>query len=510
MGFSYGEYDGEEEVEPTLNELWAQTTPSNHLETRTAALVKIAVRLANSSDHYGAISAAQAAGELFEQLGDQGEVAQSHYFSGEQFMRLKKYAEARDEFIMAADAFHLAIDDFGRGESLRMLGYAFKNLDDFPAALEAWHDAVRILEASFSYSAAGAITLEIGQRQLENNHYELAMETFGKAMDSFQLCDDLIGAGRTHVYMAQCLQNLGKAKEALPRLRDAVRIYEYLEDSHRLADARMQLARGLQLAGQLDESESIFNLASEAFKTFGSHKATATTYVHLSEIERSRGNTKRAEELVTLARTIYDSCGYPFLVLGLDVANAVRLLESGNELAAEEILSKALSEFDENTNEKTEREVRTHLSLIYQAWGQYERALHLIENYQQRSKQWAFIEKLRWQNAQASALIGLGRISDARPILEKAIAIDLVEMAPGETARSYELLAMTMDEAQATELTLIRANSVALYLKAGQVAEATRVSGVLLPDGPQNALKAVREADGQLAFLFDATALAGE
>ena len=510
MAFSYGEYDGEDESEPTLNELWNQTTPNNDLDTRTDALIKIAVRLAENSDHYGAISAAQAAGDLFEQMGNQDQVAHSHYFSGLQFMELKKFEEAKSEFAQAADAFHLAINDYGRGEALRMLGFAYKNLDDFPSAIDTWHDAIRILEAAFRPDAAGAIMLEIGQRQLENNHFELAMETFTKAVANFQLCDDLIGSGRSHVYIAKCLQNMGKPTEALPRLRDAVRIYEYLNEGHRLSDARMQLAIGLQEAGQFDEAEANFNLSIEFFKLHGSHKTTANCYVHLSEIERSRGNYFRAEELVKLARAIFDGCGYPYQVIGIDVDHAKRLFARGDDFGAEEILANALPKCDVAFSEITERDIRIYLCLIYQGWGQSERALQVLESHQHRSKQWTHDQKLRWQNAQAAALIGLGRVSDARPILEKAIAIDLVDMAPGQTARSYELLASTMDETQSNELTLIRANAVALHLKAGQVEDATRVSKLLLPDGPQVALKAVREADGQLAFLFDSSSLSGE
>ena len=497
----------EDDQEPTMNELWARVNPNNDLETRAEALKQISMRLARAEDYFGAVSAAQTLGQLYEEAGDVVEAGFAHCYAGLQFMAAEEYTDAQKEFRASVDAFDKSTSDAGLAEALRHLGFAYKATGDHNQAIDAWHSAIRILECTGENTAAGVLKLEIGERQVANNQHELAIENFESANRLFEEVSDLIGVARSQQRIGKALVALGRASEAIVRLDIAIGMFTYLEEKHRNMFAKLDLGKAHLAAGFLDSAYSILEDVATEFKASSHHEANGDCQVQLSQISRSRGDLVQAAAQEKLARLIFAGCGAKAKVRSIDLARSMRMVHSGDSLEAEELLSNLLVEAGEEAQNEDLREVAVQLASIYIGWQQPERALQVLTRYEEFQGEWLFDQQIRWHNCHASALIALGRFAEARPHLEKAIAVDKGDLAPAEVGRAYELLAHTMAESQLTHRKEVLGQSVAYYLQAGEAESAKRVSAALLPESPLQALGFVREADGQLAFLFDANSL---
>lgn len=147
--------------------------------------------------------------------------------------------------------------------------------------------------------------------------------------------------------------------------------------------------------------------------------------------------------------------------------------------------------------------LRQLLAELYSKRQQHGMALEIVEGLVGKIDGLGFEEQTHWFNAHAGALVGLGRLAEARPILEKAIALDQAAAAPAAVARSYELLAQALDYEQQGSLAYCAGAAMAYYLKSGNPEAAANLARHLEPGGPQRALALLREADGQLSFLND-------
>ena len=300
---------------------------------------------------------------------------------------------------------------------------------------------------------------------------------------------------------------LGRASEAIVRLDIAIGMFTYLEEKHRNMFAKFDLGKAHLAAGFLDSAYSILEEVATEFKASSHHEANGDCQVQLAQISRSRGDLAQAGAQEKLARLIFAGCGSKAKVRSIDLARSMRMVHSGDSLEAEELLSNLLVEAGEDGQNEDLREVAVQLANIYIGWQQPERALQVLTQYEEFQGEWLFDQQIRWHNCHAAALIAMGRFAEARPHLEKAIAVDKGDMAPAEVGRAYELLAHTMVESQLAHRKEVVGQAVAYYLEAGEAESARRVSAALLPESPQQALGFVREADGQLAFLFDPNSL---
>lgn len=502
MGFDH------DDDEPSMKQLWAQTGLGNSLETRATALRTIALRLAAKGEYFKAISAAQTAGTLFDEMGETEEVAQSHFFVGLQYMEMARPKDAQPEFRNAIDNFVAIGNTAGQAEATRQLGFAHKFSEEFNEAIDAWHRAIPLLEEEGEYILAGISILEIGERQVANTQYEIAIETFERALQHFKDSNDLIGVGRAKNLIGNAYVSLGRPLEALEWLDGARETFKYIEDNHRRMSAEFDLACGFEAAGFTDEAITNFEAVGASFKKANHHEQHGDCLVHLSKLNRDRGETGKANEQEKTARLVFDGCGARQKVRSVDISSAIRMADAGDEFDAEELLSAIIVSASGESESVDLREVKIRLSEIYTRWQQPDRALQVLSEDAELTEASSFAQKIRWHNAYAASLIGVARVDEARPHLERSLSFDMTELAPQETGRAYELLAMTMVGLQEPERDKILGQATAYYLKANDLAGAKRVAQLILPASPHNALCLLREADGQLPFFNDASSSA--
>lgn len=504
MGLGFGsffEHQPEEGV--TLQELWKDTTLDKDIQTRTRALVKIAERLGDSGDTGGAISAAETASELFKQQDNTRQVAHGYFFIGEQYFSMNSFEEAKKYFGYAESEFESTLHAEGQGEALKMLGYCNVSLNSRDRAFDCWHKAVGLFEEVWEPASAGLVTMEIGKLHHSTGAFEVALASYDRAFNFFKDADDLLGSANYHLESSLTLASLGRHEAAATHLESALQIYEFTENEFLANLVKYRLGIVYGDFGNHSDGIRLLEESAAGNRRFKVHHAVARCDLAKAIILQQVGQVSEAKAILVSVRAVFEGLGEIGSLIEAETALARNLLLKGDSLAAEELLAKNLKQATEKADSATEVMLRQLLAELYSKRQQHSMALEIVEGLVGKIDGLGLEVQTHWFNAHAGALVGLGRLAEARPILEKAVALDQSESAPLAVARSYELLSLTLDYEQQGSLAYCAGAAVSYYLKGGNPEAAARLARNLEPAGPQRALALLREADGQLSFLND-------
>jgi tetratricopeptide (TPR) repeat protein len=504
FGFSNFNFDRPEGAELSMDDLWNDTRADKNITARMHALTEIATRLAEEGEQWKAIGAAEAAMELFKQLDEALSLAHGNFFLGEQYFALEKYEEARKLFGYAETEFENLINDEGRAESLKMLGYSNRELKNLDVALECLRQAAEIFVDQAQYTTAGILTLDIGQLQQQKGAFEVALNVYEKALEQFQSADDLIGSGRYHLATAEALDMLERLEESKQHIEDGLQIFEFINHAWFTNVSKFRLGRILGEMGQYEEALALLTDAAEVNRKHGHHlREAAFCELERAKVLRLAGRFQESRQILKQLKAVFEGVGEPTFAIDAELQQAKILRAEGAFWEAEEILAKNLTSILESDNPGLASSLVICLAESYSDSGRHEEALNLIESQPALTIGLNLKKQVAWNNCHARALIGLQRLADARPFLEKAVAVDVGPYGVASTARTYELLSMALEPGQQEAALGFRAAAISLYLKAGEPATAFRLAKPMEPKGPHSALEALRTADGQLSFFAD-------
>ena len=505
MGFGFSNFDFErpEGFELSMDDLWDATRATKNIDGRKNALVEIALRLAYEGETWKAIGAAEAALELFKQLDESLSLAHAYFFLGEQHYALSNYSDARKYFGYALTDFENLINEEGRAESLKMLGYSNRDLKNTDIALDCLRKSVEIYADLFQNTSAGIVTLDIGQIQLQKGAFEVALVVYDKALEYFQLADDLIGAGRYHLAAAEALSMLERLNDSKSHIEDGLQIFEFIGNIWFTNVSKFRLGCILGELGEYAQAIDLLNEAGEANRRGGHHfREAAICDLERAKVLRLSGQISEARQLVGKLKAVFNGVGEKGLVINAELTKAKILRAQGAFWEAEEIMAKNLEAALEEGG-VTASSLVVNLAESYCDTGRYEDALNLLEAQSTLVVGVNLDKQARWHNVHAAALIGLNRLADARPVLQKAVSIDVGPHCLKTVARTYELLAMSLEPGQLETSVKFTAAAISLYLKAGDPASAAKLAKPMEPKGPDLALESLRVADGQLSFFAD-------
>lgn len=506
MGFGFSNFDFErpEGAEPSMDELWDETKVSRSVERRTRALVEIALRLADDEEYWKAIAAAEAAVELLKEQDEALSLGHGYFFLGEQHYALSRYEEARKFFGYALTDFENLIHSWGRAEALKMLGYTNRDLDNQDLALDCLRQAAEVYAELLQYTSAGVVTLDIGQIQQNKGAFEVALVVYEKALAYFQDGDDLIGSGRYHLAAAEALDMLERLDEAKVHVEDALAIFEFIKHAWFINVAKYRLGRILGELGQYEEAIARLSEAAEANRRSGHHhREAAICELEHAKVLRMAGRTGEAHKLLLQLKAVFGGVAEKGLVIDVELQIAKILRAQGAFWEAEELLVKNLQGAIESKGMGLATSLVLELAKSYCDNARFEDALNLIESQAELISGVNLKKQVYWHNVHAAALLGLKRLADARPILEKAVSVDPGPHHLTTVARTYELLSQALEPGQSEASAKMLAAAMALYLKGGDPSSAARLAQPMEPKGPHLALESLRAADGQLSFFAD-------
>lgn len=237
--------------------------------------------------------------------------------------------------------------------------------------------------------------------------------------------------------LALAYMELGEPAEAIPLYRRAVESYRRVRGSqHRdTAIALNNLAGVLRYTGQLEEAEALYGEAFEILsETLGPENVLAgIVLARRAELEKTRGRTSVAEPLARRSLAILESAlgdGHA-RVGGLQLLLAELALDRGESASAEALFRQAL----EASRARIEKDDRRAKERVHQATallglgniairrGALEEAtVHHRAALEVTEPAAATSRDVELRNVRALALLALGRVAEARPLVSGLLA----------------------------------------------------------------------------------------
>ena len=488
---------GEDFDELSIDELWALTTEGNETETRAKALIEIAVRARRESNFQDALSAAQAAGDLYAQLDETLEVGRSSYFAGTLCNQLERYEDALEALDRAIEIYRVNATEIMLADAIRAKADALMFLDRLDEAYAERVSAVALYESNEAYTPAGIVSLDLGEAFGRAGAQTKALEHFKEAFRIFQLGGDLIGAGRAHDRIAAALIDLGNLSEAISHLRDALAIFQYIEDESRLTYSKYRLGWTLVTFGENEEALIWLEQAVAEHKANRRFTQAAQADVQRAHAMGSMGRNDEALAIYRAVRAVFEGAGEHEDAYITDVNIAAKLMEAGDLFSAEESLHRAIRGAAELEDEWLDRAARVRLAELYFQREQFDSALSTIALSDPEAWGENLEQKTRHLNIQARVLSALGRDEEALPLVERVIDLGLAQGHLAESASAYEQLANIWRGSNKPEVDQVVAQSIALYLAAGFDEKARELSKLLMPGESNPAAQILRREESQ-------------
>ena len=328
-------------------ELW-EKTHSQDLGERADALIELGERKVQEEDWLMAKNLFGSAADILDGLDREVDLTRAIYSMGFCQYRLDEGQDAIQTLKIALKK----SQDIGNARSVAYsagpLADTYANLFYYEEAVEAYQIAVDAFEEIEDLYSAGVNALAMGEVHGRNERQTKALEAFIRAFNVFQRSGDAIGAARAKARMAAALADLNDLDQALMHLKDALNVFEHIDNPERVASMNYKIGKLLVLSEKYHHAIEPLRKAIKYYRG-----------------ERDWMNAAYAE---------------------LSLANALRLIDPLEDNAESEILFRRLSSFFEAAGSIT-------YSLIIQTMqgdkhadrGQYEAALAIFQDVVQRA-----------------------------------------------------------------------------------------------------------------------------
>jgi tetratricopeptide (TPR) repeat protein len=228
----------------------------------------------------------------------------------------RNYTQAEKLLVEAVqEVSHLGENDQHYGTTLNTLGLVYRQDEKYALAEEAFTHALRILLISAGTESTDVANVEynLGGVQMDQGHYQAAVDTYEKALPTFEHW-----FGHEGAKTAQCFQGLGECYRRLNRLAEAEKYFKQAAavreasagiDSPELGETMNSLGLTYTAAGKYKEAESAFKLAlsiREASLGLQSDPVRITLENYAAMLQKDN-RPKEAARLTTLAQAIRET-----------------------------------------------------------------------------------------------------------------------------------------------------------------------------------------------------------
>jgi tetratricopeptide (TPR) repeat protein/cellulose biosynthesis protein BcsQ len=362
---------------------------------------------------------------------------------GQSLIAQSKYEEAIQQLNQALNIANHQ-QDIDQERTIRtVLGEAYYHIGKLDESLQEFHRSLgNEQNAQNSY-----IQFWIGQVHQARGNYELALETYQKALEAQEAIGNQRGAAATRTSIGQIHQARGNYELALEAHQKAFEVQEAIGDQQNAAATRGSIGQIHQARGNYELALEAYQKALEVQEAIGDQRGAAVARSSIGDVHQARGNYELALEAHQKALEVQEAIG--------DQRGAAATRGSigdvhqarGNYELALEAYQKVLEVQEAIGDQRGAAATRTSIGQIHQARGNYELAL---ETYQ---KVLEVQEAIGGQRGAAVARGSIGQIHQARGNYELALEAHQKALEVLEAIGDQQNAAATLSEIGNVEIT---------------------------------------------------------
>jgi CHAT domain-containing protein/cytochrome c-type biogenesis protein CcmH/NrfG len=378
-----------------------------------------------------------------------------------------QYTEATATFARGLRLAERKNDPENKGKILINLGTAYRDLGDYPMALDYLHQAQGIFQKLGDRVGQSPIPYTIGIIYYGRSNYPQALSYLKAARELYREANNRQGAARCVLVMAAVHRRQGNHQEAMAYSEEALKISQDLSDPSGQAEALNSLGNIYVDLGDTIKALDCYERTLKIFQALGNTAKAGESLINIANVQRHFGDQPRALQYLQHALAVHQKGGDRKAEADtlINMANNYEDLEAYNQ--ALEYRQRAFNIFRKLNNLEGEAGVLNDIGFAYERLGNDAKAL---EYYQQAL---AMSQKIHARQGEGFALNDIGNLYLRLGELEKAIthqqrALKLGEQLnhPQITWRASDGLARALEkQGQLEEATDLYQKAIAIIEK---------------------------------------------
>lgn len=470
--------------DPTDAELWELAGSQDKAE-RAQALLQITMRMQAHGEVESSLSQASSARQLFIDLEMEYDEARAGFYEARAHFESGNFDSALKVIDRTIELYRVYASEVDLAAAISLKAKAQRDLKLRAAAQENFQIACNLYASNGSHTAAGICALEVLEIQGADGRQSEALITGRRALEIFQEGADLIGVGRAHDRIAASLIDLGDIYTAIEHLREALRVFLYVEHDYYSAWGQYRLGWTLVTVGQNTEAIPLLEAASRWYKDNQNYTSAADADTQLAHALTNEGKEEQARELYRTTKAIYAGSGNPEGARLADGNIAASLARSELFEEAIAIYRRLIDEGRAANDGYLVRAISTRLANSLRELSTFEaaeEALDLLNAVPLEDWGDSRFDRVFQLDSYMNINSFLGRIDEveryAHLILEFGIEPGFISF----TANAYKLLGLIeFDRGNENLSNSLIAQAIALYLADGSDETARELSNRLLP-----------------------------
>lgn len=220
-------------------------------------------------DNQAAVQYAEKSEQMFRELHDMKNVADSIYSQGESYYSMQYYTKALDCYNKAAEIFRSEIDELYLAACLDRIADCYVGLDQKGIAVNYYRDSAKLQEAEQKWDMAGIEHLYAAEALVDMKDAEQAEFEATLAIEQYDKADETRFLARMHIVRARAFGLQQNYDAAIEDVKVALGILNYLEQEALTAYALFLYGEFLYDIDRYDEALTQSRLARKRYKAIG-------------------------------------------------------------------------------------------------------------------------------------------------------------------------------------------------------------------------------------------------
>jgi predicted ATPase len=216
------------------------------------------------AEHREALAHLRAAAQIWERLGNLGELANAVRLTALVHLNRNDYPEALAEAARALAMFRETGNRIGEDETLRYIGDVYCGQGDYQQGLDHYEKVLRLRRETGNRAREGGALGDIGDVHLLLGNYQLSLDLHRQSLAVNEEVGYKYGQAWAHHDIGVIQLNLGNLANARGELEQALRLASELPAPNLIVLSKNDLSRLLRLPGGQDNLRAALQLAREA------------------------------------------------------------------------------------------------------------------------------------------------------------------------------------------------------------------------------------------------------
>jgi len=472
----------DDEPEVTEDELWAdlgEATGSDKAEI----LLELAARSGAAGDYEKTMSLAETALETAREASNDFLTGQAHLMMGRTFYAQENYEQSAASHVEGVHALRNLGDSSDTARACLLAAESFSEAGMYDKALEYADNARLGLSEGEDYETLAEAWTTRADILRKQGEWRLVIDALWEARGALRTVQMVGQVLECDVKLADSYAEIGEFADAVMLLGDTVNVAETFENGRSAHFYYYKLGQMMRLAGDIPGAMSYLEKSLEQNLRESNIAGIASLYVELARCHAAQEELEKAIEYITKARAHYDVLGRGDAVVDCEVSHSIWLHGLGRYDEAART-NQRIAEFGEGLAAYWARSRRAD-NLFF--LDQYDEALEaLAVNDDQRAREESEGVPTRaqaWRDSiRAKTLVALERPDEAFALARDVMTLpDFEEFDSSIRALMYEIRGKGTRETEPEQSRADLAHAVALYLAAGFIPSAQRLSEEFLP-----------------------------